>query len=124
MRCLKVSATISIRPEVLQNCTIFLKRINSIKAGILKVEQMDEEVFNKLLHVYVSFNEEVLGISEEKMNESTSILLLVDNLMQTYREARAEKNFVLVDKIRAQFKDAGLVIMDGKMGSEWGYQEG
>ncbi len=101
-----------------------LKRINSIKAGILKVEQMDEEVFNKLLHFYVSFNEEVLGISEEKMNESTSILPMVDNLMQTYREARAEKNFVLVDKIRAQFKDAGLVIMDGKMGSEWGYQEG
>lgn len=100
-----------------------LKRINSIKAGHLKTANIRRDIFEKLLNTYVSFNHEVLGISEAKMLESMNILPLVDRLMENYREARAEKNFVMVDKIRAQFKEAGLVVMDGKGGSEWAYAE-
>ena len=35
--------------------------------------------------------------------------------MDTYREARAEKNFALVDLIRAKFKGMNLNIKDSKV---------
>jgi cysteinyl-tRNA synthetase len=100
-----------------------LKSINSIKAGIVSVSELKEETFNLLVNTFVNFNEHVLGISDVHINNDELFIPMVEAWMETYREARAEKNFAMVDLIRAKFKAMNLIIKDSKVGSEWGYQE-
>lgn len=100
-----------------------LKSINSIKAGIILIEELKKETFNLLVNTFVNFNEQVLGISDTNINNDELFIPMVEAWMDTYREARAEKNFAMVDLIRAKFKAMNLIIKDSKVGSEWGYQE-
>lgn len=100
-----------------------LKYINSIKAGIIANAELNKNTFEKLVNTFVRFNEEVLGISDEHINNDDLFIPMVEAWMDTYREARAEKNFALVDLIRAKFKNMNLNIKDSKQGSDWGYQE-
>ena len=100
-----------------------LKRINSIKAKQINTNTFQADTFKKLMDTFIQFNENVLGISEKVFNENNTIIPMVDAWMETYRNARQEKDFVMVDLIRSKFKDAGIVIMDSKTGSDWGYQE-
>lgn len=100
-----------------------LKNINSIKAGIISFVELKEETFNMLVNTFVNFNEKVLGISDTNINNDELFIPMVEAWMDTYREARTEKNFAMVDLIRAKFKAMNLIIKDSKVGSEWGYQE-
>jgi cysteinyl-tRNA synthetase len=100
-----------------------LKSINSIKAGIISIAELKEETFRLLIATFVNFNEEVLGISDNSINNDELFIPMLEAWMDTYREARAEKNFGMVDLIRVKFKDMNLIIKDSKVGSEWGYQE-
>ncbi len=101
-----------------------LKRINSIKSNALASASLSKGSFEKLIKTYITFTEDVLGISEEKMLEGENPIALIESWMENYRTARAEKDFALVDLIRANFKQQGLVIKDSKTESEWGYAEG
>jgi len=100
-----------------------LKRINSIKAGIIKLEELDKESFEMLINTFVSFNEEVFGVSDNHINNNELFIPMIEDWMDTYRTAREEKNFAMVDMIRAKFKSKGLLIKDSKVGSEWAYIE-
>ncbi len=100
-----------------------LKRINSIKAGIIPMAGISRESFDKLISTFVAVNEEVLGICEEKMTERDDPNRMIESWMETYRAARAEKKFDMVDLIRGNFKQMGIVIKDSKTGSEWAYEE-
>jgi cysteinyl-tRNA synthetase len=100
-----------------------LKYINSIKAGIITYAELNKNTFENLVNTFVRFNEEVLGISDDHINNDDLFIPMVEAWMDTYREARSEKNFALVDLIRAKFKTMNLNIKDSKVGSEWGYQE-
>jgi cysteinyl-tRNA synthetase len=100
-----------------------LKRINSISAGIIKQEELSKEAFDLLINTFVNFNEKVFGISDLHINNDELFIPMIEDWMETYRTAREEKNFAMVDMIRAKFKSKGLIIKDSKVGSEWGYQE-
>ncbi len=100
-----------------------LKRINSIQAGHIKQEELDKNTFDLLLETFINFNEKVLGVSDTHINNDQNFLPMVEEWMITYREARAEKNFAMVDLIRDKFKKNGLLIKDSKTGSSWGYEE-
>ncbi len=100
-----------------------LKRINSIKAGIIKLEELDKESFDMLINTFVSFNEEVFGVSDNHINNDELFIPMIEDWMETYRTAREEKNFAMVDMIRAKFKSKGLLIKDSKVGSDWAYIE-
>ena len=100
-----------------------LKRINSIKAGIIKLEELNKESFEMLINTFVSFNEEVFGVSDKHINNDEMFIPMIEDWMDTYRTAREEKNFAMVDMIRAKFKSKGLLIKDSKVGSEWAYVE-
>ena len=100
-----------------------LKRINSISAGIIKQEELSKETFELLINTFVNFNEQVFGISDLHINNDELFIPMIEDWMETYRTAREEKNFGMVDMIRAKFKSKGLIIKDSKVGSEWGYAE-
>ncbi len=100
-----------------------LKYINSIKAGIISYGELSKDTFEHLVNTFIQFNEQVLGISDDHINNDELFIPMVEAWMDTYREARAEKNFALVDLIRAKFKSMNLNIKDSKQGSDWGYQE-
>lgn len=100
-----------------------LKRINSIKAGIIKLSEIDEATFSNLKNTFINFNEQVFAISDDYIDNDEQFIPMVEDWMETYREAKSEKNFALVDLIRAKFKTMNLVIKDSKLGSEWAYQE-
>ena len=100
-----------------------LKRINSFKAKLLALNSISQATFEKLVQTFVSINEEVLGISESKMLEGASPIAMLDAWMESYQQARANKDFALVDTIRANFKANQIIIKDSKEGSEWAYEE-
>jgi cysteinyl-tRNA synthetase len=100
-----------------------LKRINSFKAKLLALNSISQATFEKLVQTFVIINEEVLGISESKMLEGASPIAMLDAWMESYQQARANKDFALVDTIRANFKANQIIIKDSKEGSEWAYEE-
>jgi cysteinyl-tRNA synthetase len=100
-----------------------LKRINSFKAKLLALNSISQSTFEKLVQTFVSINEEVLGISESKMLEGASPIAMLDAWMESYQQARTNKDFALVDTIRANFKANQIIIKDSKEGSEWAYEE-
>jgi len=100
-----------------------LKRINSFKAKLLALNSISQTTFEKIIQTFVSINEEVLGISESKMLEGASPIAMLDAWMESYQTARANKDFALVDTIRANFKANQIIIKDSKEGSEWAYEE-
>ena len=72
-----------------------LKRINSFKAKLLALNSISQATFEKLVQTFVSINEEVLGVSESKMLEGASPIAMLDAWMESYQQARANKDFAL-----------------------------
>jgi cysteinyl-tRNA synthetase len=100
-----------------------LKVINSIRSGQLPSSALTEGTFNNMRQTYEVFVKDIFGLIEEK---GKSVLLL-DHLMETildaYQEAKARKDYHLVDRIRAQVKREGILIKDAKNGIHWDYEE-
>ena len=69
---------------------------------------------------YETFVQDVLGLKEEQPDVFYG---LVDALLSIYKEAKANKEFDKVDRIRADFKSQGLVIKDMKDEISWAYEE-
>ena len=105
-----------------QSPTVAVLRGAVVKHWIDETEIGSEKaVF--IVQTFVSINEEVLGISESKMLEGASPIAMLDAWMESYQTARANKDFALVDTIRANFKANQIIIKDSKEGSEWAYEE-
>src|SRR5690606_29252638 len=79
-----------------------LKKINSIYTGQLDAGVLGEEVFNNLINRYTSMVEDVLGLKEEKPNNSAAML---DTLLELYSQAKRTRDYGKVDVIRASLKE-------------------
>ncbi|MCK5705696.1 MAG: cysteine--tRNA ligase, partial [Cyclobacteriaceae bacterium] len=97
-----------------------LKKINSISTGNLKSSEIGEEVFNKLIHTYISIVEEVLGLLEEKPADVEGIIHIIIDL---YKQAKEAKDYDKVDEIRTRLKMYGVVLKDMKESVGWAYEE-
>lgn len=97
-----------------------LKKINSIHNGQMKAAVLDEATFQKMIAVYIAFVEDVFGLREEVR---TDIDQIMEVLLSVYREAKLKKDFGMVDMLRAQFKNLGVVVKDMKDRIEWAYEE-
>ncbi|WMJ72562.1 cysteine--tRNA ligase [Cytophagaceae bacterium ABcell3] len=97
-----------------------LKKINSISTGQLHPGKISQETFDRMKNTFIGIVEDVLGLYEEKVGSAEG---LIDGLLEIYREAKANKDFEKVDKIRAYFKKEGLVIKDMKHSIDWAYEE-
>jgi len=97
-----------------------LKKINSIYNGHTKFSELGEEVFNQMIVNYVSYVEDVLGLVEEKPEDFQHFLR---PLLDVYKQAKFNREYETVDKIRASLKDSGIVLKDMKTGIDWAYEE-
>jgi len=97
-----------------------LKKINSFYTNTLPLSSLDEITFIKMQTTYVDIVETILGLQEEKVE---NVNTFVDGLLDLYRDAKAQKQYDKVDKIRSYFKAEGIVIKDMKNGVDWAYEE-
>jgi cysteinyl-tRNA synthetase len=97
-----------------------LKRINSINTGSMKYSALGEEVFNKMKSTYINYMEDVLGLLEEVPEDTEKFL---NPLIELYRDAKFNREFDKVDKIRADLKNSGIILKDMKNGVDWAYEE-
>ena len=96
-----------------------LKIINATHTGQIQSAQLSQHLFDNVMHTYITFVQDVLGLVEEKPNPMLAIKMLVE----LYKEAKAIKDFDKVDRLRKQFKQMGLAMKDMKDGVEWIYTE-
>jgi cysteinyl-tRNA synthetase len=97
-----------------------LKKINSIQTGNLKLSEIGNDTFTKLIHTFMVFTKDILGIQEEKIDDQESLLKI---LLQFYKEAKMAKDYDKVDQIRAELKNLGIVLKDMKNEIDWAYEE-
>ncbi len=97
-----------------------LKRINSINTGSMKYSALGEEIFNKMKSTYINYMEDVLGLLEEVPEDTEKFL---NPLIELYRDAKFNREFDKVDKIRADLKNSGIILKDMKNGVDWAYEE-
>lgn len=91
-------------------------RINDLKSGNLKFENIKKETFENFKKTYVGFMEDVLGLVEEEVQDSDKLDGVINVLIELRKKARMERNFALSDKIRDDLKALGVQLMDGKDG--------
>jgi len=97
-----------------------LKKIHLLHSGQLIISSLGEKAFNLLKNTYIIFLENILGLIEEK---PLAFEILLNELLNFYKEAKAEKNYAKVDEIRAELKKTGIVVKDMKSGIDWAYEE-
>lgn len=91
-------------------------RINDMKSGNIKVDQISKSTFDTFKSTYIGFMEEVLGLKEETNQDQQLVDNMVRILIDLRKKARADKNFAVSDKIRDDLKSMGVQLMDGKDG--------
>lgn len=97
-----------------------LKYVNMIYMNQLQPAAIGQDTFESLKSNFVMFLEDVLGIKEEKSENSDAVLYGMLNL---YREYKANQQYDKVDEIRAYFKANGMSIKDMKHRIDWAYEE-
>jgi len=97
-----------------------LKKINSIHTNQLSPQALGKALFEKATQTYITFVEEILGLIEEKPQQFEH---LVEMVLEEYKEAKAQKAYGKVDKLRAGLKEVGITVKDMKDKIDWAYDE-
>lgn len=97
-----------------------VKKINSFYVSPESLATISAETFQRMKSFFIEMVENILGLQEERVNDQEG---LVEGLLELYQEAKAEKKYDTIDKIRTYFKSAGLIIKDLKNGIDWAYEE-
>ena len=105
-------------PNALSSLFEAVKLVNGIKDKSLSVNPEDLARLQKLFRDVVT---DILGLSDEQSDSASS--QVIDGLMQMIidirKEAKAQKNWALSDKIRDDLKAAGIQLKDTRDGCEW-----
>lgn len=97
-----------------------LKKINLIQTGALGCARLGEETFNLLINTFNTFTRDLLGLKEEKVERSE---YLIQVILQFYSEAKSNKQYDKVDRIRTLLKEIGITLKDMKNQIDWAYEE-
>lgn len=100
-----------------------LKVINSLRGGQLAWESLPEDSFTLMQTTYTFFVEDIFGLHEEAGKSGNTLALMMDTILDAYKNAKERKDYALVDSIRASIKAEGIVIKDAKTGITWDYEE-
>lgn len=94
--------------------------INNLKEGNEKLNEKDLKAFREAFH---TFTYDILGlqITDEGVN-SESLEKVMELLINLRQEAREKKDFALSDKIRDELKKYGIILKDGKDGTDWRFE--
>lgn len=111
-------------PRVLARLFEIVPRINGLKGGQLRMDEVQEETLALLKKDMGGLLFDVFGLQEEM--DGSGQMEVVDGLMKLILElragARAAKDWSTADKIRDGLKDAGILVKDGAEGSSWNIQ--
>ena len=97
-----------------------LKKINSMQTGQLAPSALGKETFDLLAKTYRTFVTDIMGLREEKVTEVEAV---IKSLLELYSQAKSDKNYDVVDQIRASLKTVGVTVKDMKSGISWAYEE-
>lgn len=97
-----------------------LKKINSFHNGVLNINSLDQKTFDLTKNTFISFVEDIFGLREENQADLGEVMHV---FLEIYREAKHNKNFEQVDKLRAHFKSLGVVVKDMKDKIDWAFEE-
>lgn len=97
-----------------------LKYVNMIYMNQLQPAAIGEETFNELKDKFVLFIEGILGLKEEKSENSDAVL---NGMLNLYREYKSAQQYDKVDEIRSYFKANGMSIKDMKHRIDWAWEE-
>ena len=97
-----------------------LKKINSIYTGQLDAGALGPDVFHDMIQSYQTMVEDVLGLIEEKPEDSTAML---ETLLGLYAQAKQARDYDKVDAIRASLKSQGILVKDMRDKIDWAYEE-
>lgn len=105
---------------VLSHLFNLLKKINQWHLQADSREHQQPETFRLALSTYCTFFADILGLDAPPSLPENKLMQLV---LDRYAQAKAEKNYALVDELRAQLREAGIAIKDMKSGIGWAYVE-
>lgn len=107
-------------PKALASIFELCSIIYSVKDGHVDASSISESCWNDMVKQLNAFVYDIFGLKDENLNEDTST---IDGLMKLIIElrktARENKDWASSDKIRDMLKEAGILLKDGKDGTEW-----
>ncbi|MBY0427093.1 MAG: cysteine--tRNA ligase [Cytophagales bacterium] len=92
--------------------------INSFFLGQKNVSSISISTFELLKSTYQVFFYEILGLKEENPADGKQ---LINGLLEFYTEAKQNKEYNKVDKVRSLLKSQGIAVKDQKTGVDWAY---
>ncbi|MDU1912084.1 cysteine--tRNA ligase [Fusobacterium sp.] len=96
-----------------------IKELNKALEGD-KLSAKGKETVEKTIDYVVNIMQEVLGVILKLDNEVGNLTSeLVEFILELRREARADKNWAMSDKIRDRLAEMGIKIKDGKDTTTW-----
>ena len=112
-------------PKALAVLFEIVTKINSLKAGHLKIADLSPAVLAELKQIFHDFVFEIMALQDELSAEGRGgkEAELLDGIMQLViemrQDARTNKDWGTADKIRDTLKELNLVLKDGKDGTNW-----
>jgi len=103
---------------VISNLMDAVRFINTVFDGKETITEQDK---NKLTGIFKLFVEDILGLKEEKTEESnTKIIEGLLEIIQSIRiQAKTNKDYAYSDKLRNDIRNIGIELKDLKNGFEW-----
>jgi len=109
-------------PKALAKVFELVSRINALKGGQLSLNEVSPDTMTAVKAGLKTLLFDVFGLKEEGADagaEGETLSKVMDLVLDLRAQARAEKNWGMSDKMRDGLKDAGIVVKDGKEGTEW-----
>ncbi|WP_273447934.1 cysteine--tRNA ligase [Neolewinella agarilytica] len=109
-------------PKALAKVFELVSRINALKGGQLSLNEVSPATMTAVKSSLKTLLFDVFGLKEEGADagaEGETLSKVMDLVLDLRAQARAEKNWGMSDKMRDGLKDAGIVVKDGKDGTEW-----
>ncbi len=95
-----------------------LAKINTLHTQQADIQLFNENTFELLLHTYIDFVENILGLQEENLVNTDEVLEL---FLAIYKEAKQNKDYTKVDFLREKAENLGIALKDMKTGIDWAY---
>ena len=104
-------------PILTANMFEAVKHINSCKGGKATISATDLELLKSELN---RFTFDVLGLKKEEGGSDNRLASVMDLFLELRQNARTNKDWTTSDQIRDGLAKSGIVVKDGKDGTEWG----
>ncbi len=103
-------------PILVANLFDAVKFINSVKDGKATISKEDLENLKLEMN---RFSLDILGLKNESSTSDDRLSPVMDLVLDLRQNARTNKDWTTSDQIRDGLAKAGIVVKDGKDGTEW-----